>query len=292
VRARLFVMMLACAICIAAELPDIRARRADLTTPPMTEGAPAPGRRVRQVTAGYEGKAVYHALYLPRDWKPGRRYPVLVEYAGNGGYRNRFGDVSTGRVEGSNLGYGISGGKGFIWVSMPFVNSHTWQNQTTWWGEVDATVDYAKRTVREVIERWGGDRSAVILTGFSRGAIACNYIGLHDDEIAAIWLAFIPYSHYDGVRAWRYPGSDRTSALTRLRRLNGRASFIIHEESVEETRAYVESTGVRAPFTFLTLPYRNHNDGWVLRNIPERRVLRKWLKRVLRTRRKTDFSIP
>jgi galactonate dehydratase len=28
----------------------------------------------------------------------------------------------------------------------------------------------------------------VILTGFSRGAIACNYIGLHDAEIAKLWL--------------------------------------------------------------------------------------------------------
>jgi len=35
------------------------------------------------------------------------------------------------------------------------------------------------------------DRAAVILSGFSRGAIGCNYLGLHNEEIAGLWLAFI-----------------------------------------------------------------------------------------------------
>jgi hypothetical protein len=33
-------------------------------------------------------------------------------------------------------------------------------------------------------ENFGGDASAVVLTGFSRGAIACGYLGMHDDETA------------------------------------------------------------------------------------------------------------
>jgi len=44
---------------------------------------------------------------------------VIVEYAGNGNYANKYGDVSSGEVEGSKLGYGISGGTGFIWICMP-----------------------------------------------------------------------------------------------------------------------------------------------------------------------------
>ena len=58
----------------------------------------------------YSNTNVYHVTYLPTDWRPGKRYPVIVEYAGNGNYTNRFGDVSTGRVEDSRLGYGISAG--------------------------------------------------------------------------------------------------------------------------------------------------------------------------------------
>jgi hypothetical protein len=45
---------------------------------------------------------------------------VIVEYAGNGNYSNASGDVSRGVPEGSNLGYGISGGKGFVSVCAPY----------------------------------------------------------------------------------------------------------------------------------------------------------------------------
>jgi hypothetical protein len=266
---------------LAEELPDITAVRPDLVVPAITAGAPAPGKRVRQADAEYTGTEVHHLLYLPVNWKPGKRYPVIVEYAGNGNFRNKYGDVSTGEVEGSKLGYGISGGKGFIWVCMPYVNSEEKRNQLIWWGDVEATVRYARKTVRRVCEEYGGDPGAVILAGFSRGAIGCNYIGLHDDEIAGLWRGFIPYSHYDGVIAWQYAGSDRASALVRLRRLKGRPVFVCHEESIEATKTYIESTGVRGDFTYQPIGFHNHNDGWALRDVPERRTLRRWLERVL-----------
>src|SRR5207253_2146453 len=80
------------------DAPDLSSVPADLQTPAMTEGEPAAGRRVKQTTPGWEGTAVHHALYLPRDWKAEVRYPVIVEYAGNGNYKNSFGDVSKGTV--------------------------------------------------------------------------------------------------------------------------------------------------------------------------------------------------
>jgi len=265
------------------ELPDIRTVPPDLETPKMVEGAPAAGRRVRQVAVEYKGTAVYHALYLPTDWKPGRKrkYPVLVEYAGNGPYRNRYGDVSTGKVEGSNLGCGISGGRRFIWLCLPYVNSKKKANQRQWWGDVSATVEYCKRIVPRICRDYGGDPSRVVLIGFSRGAIACNFIGLHDDEIAKLWRAFVPYSHYDGVRRWGYGGSDRASALKRLNRLKGRPQFICMENSVAETKRYLASTGVKGDFTLMVTPFRNHNDRWAHRDTPQRRQLRKWIRRVL-----------
>ena len=267
---------------MAAEYPDIRTVKPDLTTPAVTDGAPQAGHRVRAVLADYADTEVHHALYLPQDWKPRQRYPVIVEYAGNGNYRNQFGDVSEGTVDGSNLGYGISGGKGFIWLCLPYVNLETRRNQPLWWGDADATVAYAKQAVRLTCERYGGDPERLVLAGFSRGAIACNYLGLRDDSIAKLWRAFIPYSHYDGVRqAWPYADADRASALERLQRLNGRPQFIIHENSVEDTRQYLAGTGVNGNYTFRTLEFRNHNDAWTLRDIAERREVREWLKRVL-----------
>lgn len=263
------------------KLPDIRSLPVDLTVPRMVEGAPAPGQRVRQVAREYEGSQVYHALYLPSDWQPGRRYPVIVEYAGNGPYSNAFGDRYTGKVEDCSLGYGISGGTGAIWVCLPYVRPDHRGNQLQWWGDVHATVAYCKRVIPRICAQFGGDPSALILAGFSRGAIACNYIGLHDDEIAHLWLAFVAHSHYDGVRRWDYPGSDRESARRRLQRLHGRAQFISHEGSVRETRSYLCATQAKGAFTFVAIPYRNHTDCWVLRDIHEREVLRDWLKAVV-----------
>jgi hypothetical protein len=254
---------------------DIETVPQDLFTPPATDGAPAPGRRVRQVNKEYAGSGVHHLLYLPTDWKKGKKYPVIVEYAGNA-YK-----TCLGTVEGSNLGFGISGGKGAIWVCMPFVDAEKRVNSTLWWGDVEATVDYCKNTVRRVCSENGGDLSAVFIAGFSRGAIACNYIGLHDDEISALWRGFICHSHYDGVDAWHYPESDRESAARRIRRLGNRPQFVSHETDVSSARNYLKEVFPGGNFTFLAFPFPNHTDTWVLRDIPERKVVREWFRNVL-----------
>lgn len=263
------------------DLPDIRGIPPDLAVPPVQEAVPAPGRRVRQVLSGYAGSQVYHCLYLPTDWQEGGSYAVLVEYPGNGPYQNELGDICSGKVEDCHLGYGISGGNGFIWVSLPFISQDHQSNQLEWWGDVQATIVYCQIVVEDICHRYGGDPSAVFLCGFSRGSIACNFIGLHDDPIASLWRGFICHSHYDGVRNWDYPGCDRTSAAEQLARLGGRPQFISHEGSVEETRDYLAQVCPKGNFTFQPLPYRNHTDTWVLRDIPERQNLRNWIREIL-----------
>ncbi len=274
-------VLLAAALLQAKE-PNLHSIAADLETPKMADGEPAVGKRVKQVLSGFEGTQVYHVLYLPTDWERGKKYPVLVEYAGNGGYTNALGDVSEGTPEGSNLGYGASGGRGFLWLCLPYVDAAGKKNALNWWGDADATADYCRKAVREVCAKHGADPERVVLTGFSRGAIACNYIGLRDDETAKLWRAFIAHSHYDGVRRWGYAGDDPESARKRLERLKGRPQWVSHERSVEETRKHLESTGVKGDFTFVPLPHPNHTDAWVLRELPERRRLREWLARILR----------
>jgi len=261
--------------------PDIRDVAPDLVTPAMTDEDPGPGRRVRGVLARHAGTGVHHALYLPPDWRPGRRYPVLVEYAGNGNYRNTYGDGSHGTVEGSNLGYGLSGGRGFLWLCLPYVDAAAGKNAVQWWGDAEATASYCREAVAAVCRDHGGDAERVVLCGFSRGAIACNYIGLRDDATARLWRGFFAYSHYDGVRRWPYADSTREDAAGRLMRLGGRPVFVIHERSVEASRQYLGEAAPGGNFTFVTLRFRNHNDAWVLRDIPERRVAREWLARTV-----------
>lgn len=251
---------------------------ADLIVPPLVTGMPVAGARVKVAVAG---TGIYHVLYLPPEWTPRRRYPVIVEFAGNGNYENSFGDISTGRPEGSNLGYGLSAGRGCIWLCLPYVNAERRENQLTWWGDPEATAAYCRDTVRQVCVQFGGDRRRLILAGFSRGAIACNYIGLRDAATAKLWRGFFAYSQYDGVRRWNYPDDDREAALVRLRRVGSRPTFVCHERSVDATREYLASTGVRGQFTLRALPFRNHNDAWVLRDIPLRREARAWLTSLL-----------
>jgi hypothetical protein len=267
--------------------PDIRTVKPDLVVPPLSHSKPAAGRRVKQTLPEWQDSKVYHVLYLPTDWKLGKKFPVIVELAGNGPYKNRFGDVSTGHPEGSKMGYGISGGEGFIWVCLPYLNNAGTANVTKWWGNAPKynagpTVDYCKKAVPWICREYGGDPKRVVLCGFSRGAIACNFIGLYDDEIAKLWRAFVPYSHYDGVRRWPYPGSNRESAQRRLQRLADRPQFICHEGTgVSGTQKFLDSTEIEGKFIFQATGFRNHNDGWLLRPSPARDTLRAWLGKVL-----------
>ena len=262
-----------------AELPDISSIPEDLVTPVVTDDAPGAGRRVRQTTRSWEGAAVHHALYLPRNWVRGRTFPMIVEYAGNQ-YTNALGDTCTGTVEGCNLGYGLTAGADYIWVCLPFVQVSEGgkENARTWWGDPEETIRYCLATLKDVCERFGGDEGNMILCGFSRGSIACNYIGLRNDAIAKLWAGFFCHSHYDGVRSWPHADSDAASARERWGRLNGRPQFISMEGSTAETREFIAGAGVRAPFTFVDLPFRNHTDRWVLRDCVQRRQARAWLR--------------
>ena len=90
--------------------PDYRTVAADLKVPQMVEAEAGAAQRVRQTLPEFNTQ-VYYSLYLPSDWQPGQSYPVIVEFAGNGGYRDALGDECSGRPEDCNLGYGMSAGK-------------------------------------------------------------------------------------------------------------------------------------------------------------------------------------
>jgi len=66
--------------------------------------------------------------------------------------------------------------------------------------------------------------------------------------------------------------------MLRLKRLKDKSQFISHEGSVDETKNYLKEAYPNGRFTFLSLPYRNHTDSWVLRDIPARKMLRDWIR--------------
>lgn len=283
----IWALILLLSIGATAQEPkrELREIPCDLVVPQMTGDDPAPGKRVKHQLLEFAGTQLFHALYLPTNWERGKKYPVIFEYPGNGPFSNKLGDTNSGRLEDCNLGYGISAGKDFIWVCLPFVDPRTKTHALQWWGDADATVSYCKAAVRQIVDNFGGDPERLVLCGFSRGAIACNYIGLRDDEIAKLWRCMIVHSHYDGVRRWPYEDCDAESARKRVQRLASRPQFVTHEATIEETKAFLKSSGVKdleQSLTLVALPFPNHTDTWILRDLPERSQLRQWLAKALR----------
>jgi len=285
-------LLLLFSLCIAACGQAGGATTFDLATPVMTNGEPGPGKRVRQVAPEYIGTDVYHALYLPVDWKPGGRYPVIVEYTGN-----RWAACgSTGEARDANLGYGMSGGRGFVWVCMPYVEKGGKENAVTWWGDRQATIDYCKANLPRICEQFGGDPAQVFICGFSRGAIAASYIGLADDEIAAFWKGMFTHDHFDGQREdWGYPEADRASALERLARLKGRPVLVCGADA-----DYLGEHSDLADFTFLKVPVAElfdipegkvihpHTDLWMHKDSKYRQQARAWLAEALEDKEGTS----
>jgi len=272
--------------------------------PPVSDGPAGAGRRVRVTPPEHAGTAVHHTLFLPADWSAprrdaGHRWPVIVEYAGN--FHPASG--SAGTVEGAVLGYGLTGG-GAIWAVLPFVAADGRGNAPTWWGDEAATIAYAKANVPRICREFGGDPGRVVLSGFSRGAIAASYIGLADDEIARLWCGLVTHDHFDGEREWagtswgapldRY----RVAARKRLARLAARPLLVCQAGGTAGIRRWLDSTGlplsgtayldVRIGEIFPALPHElapgieatsSHTDRWVLVDSPDTEAARAWVTR-------------
>ena len=248
-----------------------------LDVPAVEQGAPAAGRRVffeiGDSQAGEEAKPAA-VLWLPRDWKPGASYPVIVEYPGNIFFTAEC--YSTGRPEQCVIGYGMTRGKGAIWVSLPFVDA-AGRVAEHGWGDPDSTAEFCVRAVEDVCARFGGDRSRIVLTGFSRGAIACGYIGLRNDRIAGLWRGLHFCQHYDGD-GWN--GSTPEGALDRARRFRGVGVF--HTDNpAKKVQPFVDAMGVTA--TIVSSGLGAHSCAMFLDERESTRKLREWFTELTAT---------
>ncbi len=271
----------------------------DLTLPPLTEQGPEPGKRAAVTTTEYAGTKVHHLIALPDDWTSdwkarGKNWPVIAEYTGN--YFPTSG--STGEIDGAALGYGVARGKA-IWIVLPYVAKDHQKNEVTWWGDIDATVSYAKTNIPRICAEFGGDSKRVVLCGFSRGAIGVSFLGLHDDDVAKLWCGLWAHDHFDGMLEWKGHawGSPlvryREEASARLRRLQGRPLLV--SQAGAQTRRFIDALAPSG-VTYLTvnmgahfgtfpneLAKHPHNDRWPLRDGDATSVARTWFERVTTT---------
>jgi len=140
---------------------------------------------------------------------------------------------------------------------------------------------YLQRVVAHILETFQGDPQRVVLAGFSRGAIGVNYVGLGDDETAALWAGSIAYAHYDGQAEdlrWPYPNNTPEEAYSRLKRLGMRPHFVCSElnSTLNQTKPFIQAAGFPVNATYVPTGFCNHNSGWVLRPSPARDLLRQW----------------
>jgi hypothetical protein len=205
-----------------AERPDVSRR---VLVPDILRDAPGPGRRVYQQLPGWEKTSVTHVLTLPREWRPGLKYPVIVEYTGNIFYHKFC--HSTGYTNQGKMAYGLARGEKFITLNLPFISIDGQREQIDGWGDIDKAADYCVAAVRAVCEKFSGDAGAVFFVGFSRGEYAANYLALRDDRIASLWRGFVgtnpgrPWKPADGA-GWNKVGIGWDE---RAARLQGRPCF-------------------------------------------------------------------
>ena len=252
-----------------AEPPFVRPA-GRIETPPVEEGPPAAGLRVRHALAGDAGTGIHALLHLPEDWVAGRHraYPVVVECPGNIFFVP--GCYSTGLPEQCVIGYGMTRGRGAIWVSVPFVDRAAGAIAENGWGSPDDSADYLRRMVEDVCGRFGGDGRCVVLTGFSRGAIACGFIGLRDDRVAALWRGLHCCQHFDGD-GWN--GATLDGAIVRAGRFRG-ASVFHTDNDAAAVRPVTEALGV--PTTFVASGLGAHAVAMFLDDRESTRRLRAW----------------
>jgi hypothetical protein len=285
---------------------DFLSAQKPYTVPLMEEGVPAPGKRVRIVVKGYERTNVFHSLYLPIDHKPGKKYPVIVEYTGN--YAPHLG--SSGQVKDGHMGYANAVALEAIWVVMPYLSKDGMTSEITWWGSETKTIDYCAKQLKKICLDYGGDPSAVFITGFSRGAIAVNRIGLNNDRAADIWLGFHSHDHFDGQLRWATPWANKgdymaykADAIKRAKRYKGRAA-LVGGQHMDSVAGYLSLNRINnfGKLKILSVPINQiipkqdlfvnptngklitHTDNWMNYRSPEADLVIKWYKNVIKNK--------
>ncbi len=269
--------------------------------PTVTNEAPAAGKRVRITATGYENTDVYHTLYLPADWVPGGKYPVIIEYAPNSWAPTPETTVD-GSVEDTLLGFYQSGGAGFIWATMPFIDTLPDPDQNAagwWWGQhpagvvgEDVAADYTKAGLIDILEDYGGDGASVFVTGFSRGAIACGQVGLRD-QLVDVWLGMMPHSHH-----YQLASNNAPTSYPLLDYLAGRASFITYGGPADggagsSIVGVNQLTWLGFPVESRELPGVPHTHNWIKddaapTSLAVRQDLRDWLADTIANRTGTS----
>ena len=246
-----------------------------LNVPPVQEGLPMPGKRVKV----HLTQDVYYTLYLPHDYDSFKRWPVLFESPCNA-TGTKPTDYS-GLPDDAYMSYGLSLGHGYIWVGAPYIDETGKQISVFWWGGflkntigIENTVKYWLEILKDLNHRFPIDNEAIILGGFSRGAIGALHIGNWNNEISQKWCAYFTHDHFDSD-SYGAGYSIRVSRIRKKKILmtggqNSYASYVY--------QAYLDLIKYSIDATYMMIPNQGHTMDWILEDYsPEASAARYWL---------------
>ncbi len=232
--------------------------------PTMVEGTPAKGKVTKRNITGWNNN-VYYTIYLPSNYSAtGTKNPVIFDLP-----PNEY-ETYNGKPECEYLGYGLGYGSDFIVVVAPFLNADGSNLATTYWGAGTLAGDYTKTLefwqaiLTDIETNFNSDPDRVILTGFSRGAVACSYLGCSTYEWASKFCAFMPFSHHDGGSLTPF------AAYQRLMRMQPMKTAIMYGGVTDSGRANsLIGVGIcnelEIDYTAFEIADSGHDIAWCLR---------------------------
>ena len=251
-----------------------------LTVPEIEENVLGAGKRVKIYLPEYP--EAYYVLFLPYNFTHEKKLPVICEIPANAcSYvYNGLPDTTT------FLGYGITKGRDWLWVSLPILNSEGNKILQTYFPEnPSATIKFWLLVLNDLNKKFNIDKNKIVLSGFSRGAISISYLGNSNDEISSKWAAYFAHAHFDGC-CQTIPGN----CEERINRMKDKETLIaVGKNDIAHkcsTDAYRKLTNLECPVTYLEIPdiytdkWENlaHNPFWILEDSEAAEDARNWLK--------------
>ncbi len=215
-------------------------------------------------TVAVDGVQYRYQVYVPRDFDPKRKWPVVLALHGGGEYGSDGISITAG-----TLGQTIRRHPERLPAIVVFAQAHAdgtpgWQRQG---GEA------ALKAVDSAVAEFHGDVSRVYLTGLSAGGNGAWFLAFHDPKrFAAMIVACGFVSDFTGLQSHLfYPaiagmGPDRYDIVART--LRDLPIWIVHGDadknvSVEESRHMAAALkALNADVRYTELPGADHQAAW------------------------------
>jgi hypothetical protein len=236
--------------------------------PAVVEGAPEPGIRVRVYLEAYPH--AYYVLYLPYNFDDKLAHPLIFESPANPTRLDPW-----GYPEETVLGFGLSEGYDFIWVSVPFVDEGGHMIKFVWGNSPETTVNFWLAVLNDLDKRFTIDKK--IIAGFSRGAVSCSYIGNFNEEISNKWDGYFAHAHFDGC--CQTVKGDVQERIERIKQKKVLLSAGCDDIALKCTEmSYERLITNNIPVTILKIPNTGHHPYWILEQNNEAEQARKWAR--------------